>query len=91
MSDKPKPQSRSREYNVESNRNAMPYIWIFGYGALAAGVLMLGAGLIWNLHAFVTSSPLILVAAGIILRIGFKGRQQIKEFDAQKKLDQPAE
>jgi len=52
---------------------------------------MLGAGLIWNLHAFVTSSPLILVAAGIILRIGFKGRQQIKEFDAQKKLDQPAE
>jgi len=91
MSEKPKKESRRREFDIERDRNAMPLLWIFGYAALAAGLLMLVSGLIWNLHAFLSSSPLILIGAGIILRVAFKGRQQIREFDAQKKLNTPVE
>ncbi len=91
MSEKPKPESRRREFNIESDRNALPLLWIFGIAALVGGLLMLAAGLIWNLHAFLSSGPMVLIGAAIILRVAWKGRQQIKDFDAQKNLERPVE
>jgi len=91
MSEKPPKESRRREFNVDNDRTAMPFLWFFGYVALAVGLTMLIAGMVWNLPDFFSSSLIILVTAGIVLRIAFKGRQQIKESDAQKSSNSPTE
>jgi len=91
MSEKPETKRRRREFNVERDRKAMPFLWGFGYVALGVGLIMLVAGLFWNLQGFLPSSVMILAAASIVLRIAFQGRQQIKEIDAQKNAEPPVE
>ena len=91
MSEKSKKESRRREFNIETERNALPLLWAFSIAGFVAGLLMVAAGLIWNLSAFVSGGPLIMVGSGIILFITWKGRQQVKKLDAQKNLERPSE